>query len=175
MFDFRIFENLKLSCFWGDSKKKEKEKQLEQRMYRVSTEYNISILPIQTDFDIDNLYPITDHVEVWNIFVIGNDKTYILANIKDPNIHVPNVEGLLNHKSENILPNELHQFFDTLWDTTLNGKQLQFYMLWNTRLYLLNSYPISNDKKKVIGACLFMRQFEPPRRLSLSQIEKKSP
>lgn len=162
MLDLRVLENLSLSCFLGSSKKKKNDKQMEQRMYRVSNEYNISILPIQSDFDIENLYPITDHVEVWNIFVVGNDKTYILANVKDPNIYVPNSSNLLNHKSENILPTELHNFFDTLWDNTLSGKQLQFYMVWNSRLYLLNSYPLYNGKKSVIGATLFMRQFDSP-------------
>jgi hypothetical protein len=133
---------------------------LDRKIYQVSREYKISILPITPQFDIDNLYPLTDHVELWNIFVVGNDKTYILANINDLHIHIPNHNGLHNQKGEDILPSELVKVFDTLWDRTLSGRQLQFYMVWNGKLYFMNTYPFFNGAKVVIGAILFMRAFE---------------
>jgi hypothetical protein len=122
--------------------------------------HKISILPIIPNFDIDNLYPLTDHVELWNIFVVGNDKTYILANIKDPHICLPQVDRLANHKGNNILPEELVMAFDSVWTKTLAGMQLQFYMVWNGKLYFVNTYPLFNGQSKVIGAILFMRAFE---------------
>lgn len=173
MFDFRVFENMSLSCFLGRDPKKQSNK-IEEKIYRVSNDYNITVLPFQADFEIDNLYPITNKVELWNIFVVGNDKTYILANIKDPNIYVPHTAELLNHKSENILPSDLHRFFDAVWDSTLGGKQLQFCILWNNRLYLLNSYPFYNSKKTIVGATMFMRQYDSPRKtITLSPSSSK--
>ena len=50
--------------------------------------------------------------------------------------------------------------FDSVWTKTLQGKQLQFYMVWNSKLYFINTYPFFNGKGKVIGAILFMRAFE---------------
>jgi hypothetical protein len=139
--------------------KSQKDKELDQRIYSVSKRYKISILPITPHFDIDNLYPLTDHVELWNIFIVGNDKTYILANVNDPNITIPNVEKLPNHDGK-VLPEELDIFFQSIWDKTLSGKQLQFYMVWNNRLFFVNTYPFFNGKGKVIGAAMFMRAFE---------------
>lgn len=133
---------------------------LDRKIYQVSREYKISILPIIPNFDIDNLYPLTDHVELWNIFIVGNDKTYILANINDPHICLPQADQLTNHKGNNILPEELTVVFDSVWGKTLTGRQLQFYMVWNGKLYFINTYPFFNGQNNVIGAILFMRAFE---------------
>lgn len=156
MFNCNIFESLYLSCFCY----REKKDDLHGDIYKVSKEYKITILPITHNIDIDNLYPVTDHVELWNIFIVGNDKTYILANINDKHINIPNNDKLLNHKAENLLPDELRKIFDKIWDKTLSGKQLQFYMVWNSKLYFINTYPFFNGKAKTIGAILFMRMFE---------------
>lgn len=136
------------------------DEELDKKIYNVSREYKISILPITPNFDIDNLYPLTDHVELWNTFVVGNDKTYILASVNDPHIVIPRVDDLPNNRGKNMLPDELYIMFDTLWTKTLQGKQLQFYMVWNSKLYFMNTYPFFNGKGKVIGAILFMRAFE---------------
>jgi hypothetical protein len=164
MLNINLFENIDFNCFWGGGKKQKKNRRssldLDKEIYKVCKQYKISILPINPLFDIDNLYPLTDHVELWNIFIVGNDKTYILANVRDIHINIPNIEELPNHKSANILPDELAKMFDTLWDKTLTGKQLQFYMVWNGKLYFINTYPFYNGARKIIGAILFMRAFE---------------
>lgn len=129
----------------------------------ISHEYKISILPITPDYDIDNLYPLTDHVELWNTFVVGNDKTYILVSVNDPHIVVPCAEAMPNNKGQQ-LPDELHNVFDMLWTKTLRGKQLQLCMVWNSRRYLVNTYPFFNGMGKVIGAIMFMRAFDAARR-----------
>ena len=161
VFNFNLFEslNLNFSCC-KKPKVTEFDGGLDKRIYDVTREYKVSILPITPNFDIDNLYPLTDHVELWNIFIIGNDKTYILANIKDPHIIIPNHKDLTNHQAKNILPMELEKVLDCIWDRTLKGNKLQFYMVWNGKLYFINTYPFHNGKNKVIGAVMFMRAFE---------------
>lgn len=149
--------NMICNCFFPRTSK---EEELDRNIYKVSREFKISILPITPNFDIDNLYPLTDHVELWNIFIVGNDKTYILANVNDPHIRIPEATHLPNNKGHNVLPNELVMVFDRIWTKTLLGKQLQFYMVWNSKLYFVNTYPFFNGKKQVIGAILFMRAFE---------------
>lgn len=161
MFNINLLENLDitLSCFGGMSKKKTHH-EIDHKIYNVSQQYNISILPIIQTYEIDNLYPPTDHVELWNIFIVGSDKTYILANIRDPFIQIPDTDKLPNKTSFNILPEGLHQFMDGIWEKTLLGKKLQFYMTWNCRLYFVNTYPFHNGRDKVIGAVMFMRAHE---------------
>lgn len=166
-----LFENFSIvfNCFWKS--KKQKELELEKKIYHVSKQHKISVLPITPTFDIENLYPLTDRVELWNIFVIGNDKTYIMSQVKDPTIVIPEAEDLLNRKANGILPDDLAIFFDSIWDRTLLGRQLQFYIVWNGRLYFINTYPFFNGKRAVIGAILFMRAFETMPESSLALID----
>lgn len=160
MLNINFLENLEisLSCFTGSSKRTHAE--IDHKIFNASQEHNISILPIIQTYEIDNLYPPTDHVELWNIFIIGNDKTYILANIKDDHIRIKDVEKLPNKTAQNILDEGLNIFLDGIWDKTLLGKKLQFYMTWNARLYFVNTYPFHNGRDKVIGAVMFMRAHE---------------
>lgn len=165
MLNFNLFENIdfKFKCFCRPDTKEDADSDnddLGQKIYDVGRKYNIFILPVLEDQAIDNLYPTTDHVHLWNIFIVGNDKTYILATVNDDHIRIPNHSNLANHKSDNMIPPELTEIFNTIWDKTLRGSQLQFYMVWNKKLYFINTYPFSNDSKKVIGAIMFMRAFE---------------
>lgn len=165
MLNFNLFEKLELTfqCFGGRKSKtidKKSEDELHKNIYDVSPEYKVSILPIQAHFDIENLYPTTDQVHIWNIFIVGCDKTYILANINDEHICIPNARQLPNHQGPKMLPNELVIVFDNIWTKTLEGRKLQFYMVWNGKLYLINTYPMSNNKNKIIGGILFMRGFD---------------
>lgn len=145
------------TCIWLH--KEANNALFDQHIYQASKKYNISILPITHHFDIENLYPLTDHVELWNVFIVGNDKTYILANANDPRIDFPNLDRLANHRGTQ-MPSELAKFFDSVWDTTLSNKQLQFYIVWRNQLYFVNTYPFKNGKGRVIGAAMFMRAFD---------------
>ncbi len=161
----KIFEFFKLQCLFPKTVKRHQKYRydndgLDKNIYNVSRKYKISILPIIPNFEIDNLYPLTDHVELWNIFVVGNDKTYILANVNDPHIKIHQANQLPNNSGSEILPPELMSVFDSIWNQALTGKQLQFYMVWNSKLYFVNTYPFFNGKKKIIGAILFMRTFD---------------
>ncbi len=134
---------------------------IDKKLYEVSLKYKIAVLPIQENYDLDNLYPITDQVHLWTILVVGNDKTYIHVSNPDPFRHIPNLDStVLNKKAEGILPAEMIGFLDPIWDTTLNGHQLQFYIVFDGRIFFVNTYPFYNGRQKVIGAILFMRRFD---------------
>lgn len=139
------------------NERKENDK-LTRNIYDMSQKHNINILPINMNYEINNLYPKSNMVHEWTILIIGNDKTYILANINAPGLG--DSEKLLNHKGTGLFPEPIEEFLEPVWDKTLKGNNLQFFMLYNGKTYLVNTYAMSNHKGKVIGACLFMRLFE---------------
>jgi hypothetical protein len=155
-----LFENLNFNIFCRPKKRRKTKEDAMENLYRVSKEYKLSILPISNTYELDNLYPITDRVKEWNTFVIGNDKTYILANIGDKKINLNSTDLNIVDTKGSKLPNELFRFFDNVWTHTLEGKQLQFYIVLNGKLYLINTYCLRNENKKVIGAIMFMRDFD---------------
>lgn len=122
----------------------------------------VYMLPMQHDHNlINNLYPDWDKVDLWNIFIIGNDKTYILANIKTFfNQASPPGNAALNNNGVAGLDEWLQRFLDPLWDVTLQGHHLHFVMLLQGRTYVCNSYPFRNQTRKVIGAILLIRLFD---------------
>jgi len=129
-----------------------------KKLYHESKKYNLSVLPTAPDYVFENLYPISNHVEIWSIFVVGNDKNYILCNV-DSNIKFENKDKILNTKGS-ALPEELFEFLNNVWDITLGGKNLQFFIVLDAHLYIFNSYYFSNERGKVIGATAFLRDFE---------------
>lgn len=118
-------------------------------------EFNIGVLPAVVDFTIDNLYPETNEVHKWNTLIIGNDKTFIHVSIYD--LDIPEVPSMPNQKAGNVLNRELQSFFDPIFDRTLAGSKLQFLISWRGHIYLVNTYPLSNQKDSVIGAVIFIR------------------
>lgn len=129
----------------------------ERNLYTIGEKHNISILPIQQSFEIDNLYPKANHVQDWTTLVIGKDKTYILCNLG--NISFVNSNRLVNHKGTGILPAALEEFFDPIWDNTLNGSNMQLFLVIDGRTYFLNTYCLKNNHLHAIGACMFLREF----------------
>ena len=155
-----IFDRIVCNCFCGENKEKKLKKQyaeIDKHIASINGKYDIHILKVAQDFHIKNLYPVTDQVEKWTVFVIGNDMTYIHVSVGD--FHFPNHEGLLNNKGSNILTLELNEFLEPLWRQTLGGNQLQFYMSVQQKLYFVNTYPFINDNREVIGAIMFIRPF----------------
>jgi hypothetical protein len=122
---------------------------------RRGAEYNIGVLPAVVDFTIDNLYPETNEVHKWNTIIIGKDKTFIHLSIYDLNI--PDPPGFMNQKASHVMSPELQMFFDPIFDRTLSGNKLQFLISWRAQIYLVNTYPITNQKDDVIGAIVFIR------------------
>jgi hypothetical protein len=139
--------------------RKSQEVKLNFALYRdaeaVASRYNMSILPVPTDLYIDNLYPPTNHVDQWNVFIIGNDKTYVHASVYD--LDLPEAKSFCNQRPGNVLCRELQDFFEPIYDQTLVNNKLQFFMTWQGKLYLVNTYPIINQFEEVIGAIIFIR------------------
>lgn len=160
--------NIVCNCFCGDPKDKQMKKQyaeIDRHIAQLNGKYDIHILKVAQDFHIRNLYPITDQVEKWSVFVIGNDMTYIHVSIGDFNF--PDPKLLLNQKGANAMVPELNEFFEPLWRQTLSGSQLQFYMSVQQRLYFVNTYPFINANKEVIGAIMFIRPFTSEKKQSI--------
>lgn len=139
-------------------KTKNKKKNFE-KLFQTGKTLKISILPISSDFTIENLYPITNQVHRWSSFVVGCDKTYILSNVGDLNLKQFFDENVLNNKGIK-LPDEIFNFLDHIWSITLKGEDVQIYMVFSGSIYLLNSYAIKNKNNKIIGAIAFIRSFE---------------
>ena len=163
-----FLENFIVNCFcFKDEKANEKKVQerFEQKLKSVGAKYNIAILPVISDYEIDNLYPITDQVHKWNILIVGNDKTYIHASIYD--LDIPETENLINNRGTAVLSHELNEFFDPIFDNTLKGRKLQFLIIWRKTTYLVNTYPLENQSNNVVGAIMFVRAYELLPKMSL--------
>lgn len=169
------------NCFCNKPDVREESKANEiinRNIYNMSEKHNISILPVHMEYEIENLYPKTNMVHTWTTLVVGKDKTYILANINFEGIG--KCERLLNHKANGLLPESFEEFLDPIWDKTLLGKNLQFFMLYNGKTYLVNTYGFHNSSNLIIGACLFMRLFDTLpnsitscKRLSMESVKRK--
>lgn len=119
---------------------------------------SIVILHIKDNIDLDNIFPITNHVALWNSFVVGKNFEYVLVSVNDELKDMIVKDKLLNNTGENILPKDLNDFFEYLWKTTINdGINLQLYMLYANSVYLVNTYSLKNAKNVIIGAVAFMR------------------
>ena len=154
----KFIDNISLvfNCFCARTDKGDTKKHHENEFFNSivssGSQHKICILPVRNDFDLDDLYPRNNHVDSWSSFIVGKDKTYILANTPDCN-----ATGLVNHKGTGILPSSIEQFLDPVWDRTLEGNQVQLFMMYDSKTYLLNSYALKNDRDQIIGACMFMR------------------
>jgi hypothetical protein len=175
---FKIVDSLSFvfNCFCGkreDESNQEQQQQQQQqqqqldrqqddhlthKIFTLCEKHRISILPVQRSFEVEDLYPSTNQVHTWNIFVVGKDKTYILSNTNC--IDIENSSNLVNKKAEGVIPIHFVEFFEPVWDKTLSGKHLQFFMVYEGRTFLVDTYPFFNNSSDVIGACMFMRLFE---------------
>lgn len=136
---------------------KKQRDSFDRDLYTIGEKHNISILPVQHTFELDNLYPKSNHVQEWTTLVIGKDKTYILCQLGG--IAFANSDKLVNHKGAGIMPESLEEFFDPLWDKTLTGRNLQLFIVIDGRTYFMNTFALKNSNLHVIGACMFLRPF----------------
>jgi hypothetical protein len=126
---------LTFNCFLPPRKER-KQLEFNQRLHELGDRYNISTLPVLIGKELTDLYPITDQVHKWNTFIVGKNKNYILVNCYDLNLGVDERE-ILNKQSDNYLVDELNEYFNPVWDKTLNGNDLQFFMIWKGKTYLI--------------------------------------
>jgi hypothetical protein len=97
-----------------------------------------------------------DQVASWNVFIVGNDKTYILSKTthfdKDMN------NNILNNKKYQGMDVKFFNFLDKIWNVTLRGENIQVFVYAKKTLFLLNSYSFKNQSKQIIGAVCFLRE-----------------
>ncbi len=140
------------------------EKRGTEELFKVSKELKLSILPIDKKYELEDLYPLGNHVSQWNVFIIGKNKNYVLSSIGDEKCLMSQLKiksrELVDTTGSKVLPPEIFKLFNEMWELTLSGKQLQYYIVANTQLYLVNTYVSKNNNNKIIGASLFMRAFE---------------
>jgi hypothetical protein len=149
------------NCFGGEVRKKallQRQFDAGKQLVDVGEKYNITTLPVMIGRELVDLYPPTNHVERWNVLIVGKNKNYILVNVKD--LDIPNENFLLNNKGDPFLPKEISDFFNHVWDKTLAGHELQFFMIWEGKTYFVNTYSFLNGIKEIIGAIMFMRRVE---------------
>lgn len=125
-------------------------------LYDYSKKNDIVLIPLVKRYNLENLYPIEDEVEKWNIFIVGNDKTYIQAKAPDFSKNIKEDE-MLNTKGKSYMEERIYNFLDKIWDKTLKGQQIQIFVYTFRTLYLLNSYGLRNENNEIIGAICFMR------------------
>lgn len=150
-----IIENINLTfnCFAGSRGHIAKKKIIDK-----AKEFNIILLPIEKHIQLDDIFPKENHVEEWNIFIIGKSKNYILANIKSLGLDEDLRDKIVNTKGLHALPEELVTFLDSVWEETLKGTSMQFFIIVKSVTYLCNSFPLQTTAKNSIGALLFVRK-----------------
>lgn len=151
-----IIENINITfnCFKNSTIEKENRR----KFIGNAKKFNIIILPVDKSFNLENLFPPGNNVEEWNIFIIGNDKKYILSEINTLGIEKYNKFDVINTKGLTSLPEELVEFLESVWEETLKGINMQFFIICKSITYLCNSYVLQNEKRITIGAVLFIRK-----------------
>ena len=144
-------ENLNVSCI-----KSPKQKTMND-IYEYSKKNDILIIPLVKNYVLDNLYPKEDEVEKWNIFIVGNDKTYILSKIIDKTFEIDDVSLLNNKASPLNMSERYYKFLEKIWEKTLNGIDLQFFCYIDTKLFFLNSFSLKNSNNVIIGGICVIR------------------
>ena len=126
--------------------------------------YSITVLPVDASrIDMTNLYPTTNRVERWNIFCIGNDGTYILANTGTMSLNhkgsdkTAKIAHALLNTTGSILDFELQQFLRPIWQETLENKALQMFVVIEADTFFVNTFPLVHANGKVVGAIMFLR------------------
>lgn len=172
---FTCGDNFTLNCFGckktsDEEKRKKNVERQKQQQYESeidnlndvfhNSKYDIVILPIDPNvYSIQNLFPYWNHVQTWDIFIVGCDKTYILAQINSFETASDLSSSLPNNKGYGRMDTEFYDFLEPVWDRTLSGVKLQLFMQMREKTYLINTFPLTNTENKVIGGVLFMRDF----------------
>jgi hypothetical protein len=131
-----------------------------KRIIEMGASHKLQILPVMRGKEIVDLYPPTDQVHLWNTFVVGRKLNYIVANVNDLNIGVDEPKYLLNNHADNIMDKDIKQFFDHIWKETLDGVDLQFFMIKGGKTFFVNTYCLQNGNNQTIGGLCFIRNIE---------------
>lgn len=131
-----------------------------KRIVELGATHKLQILPVMRGKEILDLYPHTDQVHLWNTFVVGKKMNYIVANVNDLNIGVDDPKYLLNTKADNLMDEDINRFFEHIWTETLDGADLQFFMIKSGKTFFVNTYCLQNGNHETIGGLCFIRNVE---------------
>jgi hypothetical protein len=160
--------NLVLDCFRG-APDSEDESNEENR----SMTDELCVLPVDpAHVTIRNLYPMHNHVQSWNTFIVGTDMTYVLANITSlpPSVVLPSEEiskkrdvskVLLNHRAGGKLNRRFSEFLQPIWNSALDGSATQVFAMIRNVTYLVNAYPLRAADDHIVGGVMFLRPYYP--------------
>lgn len=156
-----VFEtfNLVCNCFFPNKHKPYDD--IQDHYNQDDGDDVIHILPTNDQFHLKNLYPSTNQTEKWSILCVGNDLTYIKVCLGD--FKLKGMELLTNKKGGNVISKRLNDTLEPIWNSTLKGNRLQFFLLVNGYTYLVNTFPLEN-LESIIGAVMFIRQYTTEKR-----------
>jgi hypothetical protein len=84
-------------------------------------------------------------------------------------LDLPDSKNFHNQRPGTVLCRELQEFFEPIYDQTLANHKLQFFITWQGKIYLVNTYPIINQFDEVIGGVIFIRDNALMPKFSLTQ------
>lgn len=117
---------------------------------------NVLVLPARAIDNLKNLYPVSDNVESrFNILIVGSDKSYILCKLSD--LKLTGADRLENHKYSQSMPENIRAILDSIWDKTLLGNSLMFYLVVQGRTFVCNSFPLYTNNNIICGAMCCLR------------------
>ena len=154
LFNFNIPECI---CFINKEKRKrQKTKEFyEEKLINLQKENNIKVLPFLTFLPLTDIFPATNHVADWSVYIIGKNKRLVVSQ---DNLQLSDVV-MLNKKYDAVLDGKNGEFFDTVFDMIVNGHETQFILVYQDRLYFANTYSFKNENGSVIGGILFIRLY----------------
>jgi hypothetical protein len=158
-----------MGCRYETKLEKQENENNILRIQALSNKHNISILPVVNSYEIQSLYPETNNTHTWSTFIIGKDKTYALTNKYDFNIE-SSFNKLFKRTGNGQLHEDLLEFFDPIWERTLKGQQLQFFMIYCSIIYFVNTFALRNDSYNIIGASMFVRSLDTMPTISSSNL-----
>lgn len=126
---------------------------------RIAKDTDISILSIDEDVDVNNIFNLYKNQRL-DILMVDIEKKYILVNVSDNGFLQLNMELQQGKTSEGILPDSFHKILTAIWDTSFtSGKQMSFYLVHNSKVYLFYTSCMKNKNEEIIGGVMFIRFF----------------
>ena len=152
LFNFKVKS---INCFCGGGHHHPDD--LEE-IVETAEKNNVIVLPARQGTTITNLYPLSNHTSTWNILCVGSDRTYIHTKIHDLNFQ--GSENLVDTKYSELMSESMRNLLDSVWEKTLAGKVLMFYLVFRGKTFLTNAFPLFNENFEAIGAITFIRNVE---------------
>lgn len=144
------------SCFFNKKKKKKRDKSFyENKLVSMGENVDIKVLPPMSFFPLTDIFPQSNFVTDWSVYVIGRNKKLIISQ---DNLELADT-SMLNKRYDHVLNVKNGEFFDTVFQMIMSGHESQFLMVCRKQLYFANTYTFLNSLKKAIGGILFVRLY----------------